>query len=182
MQIQNKYKVLQSALSIILVLAVIIVAFIFKDDIENYAISGYFGVFIACIASTATILLPAPGIVVVVQYAQLLNPIIVVLLGGLGTSLGEMLGYMLGKNGVQLVNIDTNKKAFNLFRKKPYLTVFLFSLIPLPLFDIVGVCAGMVKLNPIKFLLFCFCGKTIKMAFYVIFIDVFKELLLFINL
>ena len=45
--------------------------------------------------------------------------------------------------------------------------VFLFSLIPFPVFDVVGIGAGMTKMNPISFWLSCLIGKIIKMGIYV---------------
>ncbi len=168
MKKRDTKKIIQSIIGLAVVLAVMICAFVFKKQIEQYAMTGYIGVLIACFAATATILLPAPGILVVIQYAQFLNPIIVVVLGAIGTSLGEMIGYLLGYSGNQIANVDTDKKFFIWLKKKPLLAVFLFSLIPLPVFDIVGVCAGMSKVHPVKFWIACFFGKLIKIAGYVV--------------
>ena len=170
-------KIVQSICSLFVVIAVIVCAFVFKKQIERYAATGYLGVFIACFASTATILLPAPGIFVVIQYAQFLNPILVILLGALGTALGELIGYSLGRTGNKLAKINTEKKFFSWITRKPIFAVFLFSLIPLPVFDIVGICAGVVKVNPIKFTAACFCGKLLKMAGYVLLVNYAKEIL-----
>lgn len=170
-------KIVQSILSLFVVLAVIVCAFMFKEQIETYAATGYFGVLLACFAATSTILLPAPGILVVIQYAHFLNPILVVLLGSLGTALGELTGYLLGRNGNDLIKIDTERKFFYWVTQKPMLIVFLFSLIPLPVFDIVGVCAGMIKVNPLKFTIACFLGKLFKLTGYVLFIDYAKEII-----
>ncbi len=174
---QKALKTAQSALGIIIVFAVIAAAFLFREQIENYAVTGYFGVFVASFASTATILLPAPGIVVVVQYAAILNPVFVVILGGVGTALGDMLGYYLGKNGTELTNFKADGKLFNWFKKIPYKLVFLFSFIPMPIFDIVGIFSGAAKLKPLKFFVFCVCGKLLKMTFYVLFFDIVKQFL-----
>ena len=105
--------------------------------------------------------------VYVIQYAQILNPLLVVLVGGVGTALGEMGGYVLGRSGNAIVQVDTTGKIFLLFRKHPKTMVFLFSLIPFPVFDVVGIGAGMTKMNPISFWLSCLIGKIIKMGIYV---------------
>lgn len=173
-------KIIQSILSLVFVLIVIVCAFVFKEQIEKYAATGYLGVFFACFAATATILLPAPGILVVIQYAQFLNPIFVILLGSLGTALGELIGYILGRNGNELAKINTEKKFFSWLTRKPILAVFLFSLIPLPIFDIVGICAGMAKVSPIKFSIACFLGKLLKMSGYVLLFKYAKEIISFI--
>lgn len=171
-------KLVQSIICLVLVALVMVAAFIFKDEIEEYAATGYFGVLVACFASTATVFLPAPGILVVIQYAQILNPFIVVLIGGLGTSLGELLGYLLGKECTEIIDINTQNKIFNLVRRHPLFMVFLFSFAPLPFFDVIGICAGMVKLNPIKFWIACLLGKTLKMTVFVLLFGVLKD---FIN-
>lgn len=168
-------KKIYSLFGFCVVIVVILAAFCFRKQIEQFAAGGYAGVFVACFASTATILLPAPGILVVLQYAQFLNPILVICIGGLGTSLGEMLGYLLGRTGKEIVNLNTDNKALNLFKKYPYITVLVFSVIPLPFFDVVGVASGMTKLNVLKFWSICFIGKVIKMAVYVF---LFERLLL----
>ena len=161
-------KLILSVIGLAVVLIVMVCAFVFKQQIEQYAMTGYIGVLIACFAATATILLPAPGILVVIQYAQFLNPIIVVSLGAIGKSLGEMIGYLLGYSGNQIANINTEKKFFIWLNKKPLVAVFLFSLIPLPIFDVIGVCAGISKIHPVKFWIACFLGKLIKIAGYVV--------------
>lgn len=166
-----------SILGIVIVLFVIVIAFFYREKIEEYAMTGYLGVFIACFAATSTILLPAPGIFVVIQYAQFLNPPLVVLVGGLGTSLGEMIGYALGRCGKEAVNINTDNKILKWFNKKAYLTIFLFSLLPLPLFDVVGIASGINKTNPIYFWLTCFAGKLIKMGLYVLLFSYAKDIL-----
>ena len=142
---------------------------------------SYLGVFVACVASTATILLPAPGILVVIRYAQIFNPVLVILLGGIGTAIGELIGYVFGWSGNEMLRIDSKGKIFSWFSSHPNLMVFLFSVIPLPVFDIVGISAGATKMNPFRFLGLCIVGKTIKMAVFVLLakyiLDLFPSLL-----
>ncbi len=173
----NKKSIIFSIIGLLFVFFTIFVAWFYKAEIENYAATGYFGVFIACVAATSTILLPAPGILVVIQYSQLLNPFLVVLLGGFGTALGELIGYLLGRSGNEITNVNTENKIFSWFIKKPMLMVFVFSLIPFPVFDIVGVFSGITKQNPIKFFFACLLGKIIKMSFYVVLFHYAKDFL-----
>ena len=51
--------------------------------------------------------------------------------------------------------------------KNGYLLVFLLALLPLPLFDIIGIYSGGTKMNPVAFFVICFVGKFIKLLFYV---------------
>ena len=166
-----------SVLGIVIVIGVIVSAFLFKQQIEQCAMTGYIGVFVACFAATSTILLPAPGIFVVIQYAQFLNPLAVVLIGGLGTSLGEMIGYLLGRFGQEVIEVNRGNRILKWFNRNAYLTVFVFSLVPLPVFDVVGIAAGINKTNPLVFWLCCFAGKIIKMAIYVLMFDYVKDMI-----
>lgn len=179
---KEKTKKLISIICLLVVASTIAVSFVFRSKIEEFASASYVGVFIACFASTATILLPAPGILVVLRYAQLLNPVVVVLLGGIGTAAGEMIGYLMGRSGNEIVGIDPQKKLFLLFNKAPELLTFAFAFVPLPFFDLVGITAGVVKMNPIKFFQFCALGKILKMTFYVVIFSHVGELLHLINI
>lgn len=162
-------------LGLIIVFVVIFLAFFYKQQIEKYAMGGYFGVLVSCFASTATILLPAPGIFVVIQYAQLLNPVLVVILGGIGTASGELIGYILGRAGKNITNINIDNKILRIFEKHPYVAVFIFSVLPLPLFDVIGVVSGMSKVNVCKFWLVCLLGKIIKMSIYILMVEYIKD-------
>lgn len=162
-------------LGLFVVFFVIFIAFFYKQQIEKYAMGGYFGVFISCFASTATILLPAPGIFVVIQYAQFLNPVVVIMLGGIGTASGELIGYLLGRTGKNITNVNIDNKVFRLFEKHPYISVFVFSVLPLPLFDVIGIVSGMSKINVCKFWIICLVGKIIKMLAYVLMFEYVKD-------
>ena len=165
---KKQFKILQSMICIMIVLTVMFIAFFNRSTIENYAATGYLGVLVACIASTSTILLPAPGILVVLQYATILNPLAVILIGGVGTAFGELIGYCFGRSGNEIINLNTSLKLFQTFAKHPRLWIFMFSVIPLPVFDIVGICAGVARMGVIDFFISCFLGKTIKMTIFVI--------------
>lgn len=165
---KEKRGIVFDIICIVFIAFIILCSFFFKSQIEQYATTGYFGLFLACFASTATILLPAPGILVVLRYAMFLNPILVVLLGGLGTALGELLGYCLGRSGQRIININVDNKFLVFVKKRNVLAIFLFSLLPLPFFDIVGISSGINRINPILFFVLCFLGKTVKLGLYVI--------------
>lgn len=125
------------------------------------------GVFIACFFSNASILLPSSSIALVMEYALLINPIGVVFSGALGAALGELTGYCAGKSGRKLLPVKVQKFLKKKMKRYKYFMIFLLSIIPLPIFDFIGIVSGMVRLNPIKFFITCFCGKFIKFLAYV---------------
>ncbi|MDP2743805.1 MAG: hypothetical protein Q8P00_01910 [Dehalococcoidia bacterium] len=60
---------------------------------------GYLGVFLISIATTLTIAIPLPGWTIVVEMGAVLNPALVGLLSGIGGTIGELNGYLLGYGG-----------------------------------------------------------------------------------
>lgn len=151
-------------ISILIIVGFSLLAFLMRDAVQKYAPVSYIGVLLVCFIANASVLLPAPSILVVVQYSMVLNPMLTVLCGAIGATLGEMTGYLAGAHGGNLLASKIRKKVLSVMPKHPYLVVFCFSLIPLPVFDIVGLIAGAMKLNQSKFFASCLLGKLIKMA------------------
>lgn len=151
-------------ISILIIVGFSLLAFLMRDAVQKYAPVSYLGVLLVCFIANASVLLPAPSILVVVQYSMVLNPMLIALCGAIGATLGEMTGYLAGAHGGNLLALKVRKKVLSVMPKHPYLVVFCFSLIPLPVFDIVGLIAGAMKLNQAKFFATCLAGKLIKMA------------------
>ena len=151
-------------ISILIIVGFSLLAFLMRDAVQKYAPVSYLGVLLVCFIANASVLLPAPSILVVVQYSMILNPVLTALCGAVGATLGEMTGYLAGAHGGNLLASKIRKKVLSVMPKHPYLVVFCFSLIPLPVFDIVGLIAGAMKLNQSKFFASCLLGKLIKMA------------------
>ncbi|MCH8849840.1 MAG: hypothetical protein IIC89_03330, partial [Chloroflexi bacterium] len=73
---------------------------------DRFQTLGYSGVFLANLASTATVFIPVPGLTAVgqaliVQQGAILNPVLVGLLGGTGMAIGEVTAYAAGTVGSQ---------------------------------------------------------------------------------
>lgn len=163
--------------SILIIVAFSLLAFLMRDVVPKYAPVSYFGVLLVCFIANASVLLPAPSILVVVQYSMILNPMLTALCGAIGATLGEMTGYLAGAHGGNLLALKIRKKVLSVMPKHPYLVVFCFSLIPLPVFDIVGLIAGAMKLNQAKFFGSCLIGKLIKMASFAWMVNYILKLL-----
>jgi uncharacterized membrane protein YdjX (TVP38/TMEM64 family) len=153
-------------LILFLVLAITVTLFLFFQQnpgkIKEFEKYGYPGAFLISLVSTATIILPAPGILLVIAIGATLNSVLVGLSSALGASIGEMTGYMLGHSGRGFAR--SNKmlvRAERWMRRRGFMTVFLFSLIPFLPFDVVGVISGALRFPIWKFLLACLLGKTL---------------------
>lgn len=158
---------LYAFLSVLILLTFSFAAFAMNGFVRAHAPETYIGVFLACFIANSTVLLPAPSILIVLQFSLILNPAAVVVCGALGASLGEMVGFMTGSHGRHFVSGKLIKKIEGLFVNRRYLIVFVFSALPLPFFDIVGMMAGTIRLNKLKFYLACLAGKFLKMSTFV---------------
>ena len=154
-------------LSVVILLTFSIIAFAMSSFVKEHAPISYLGVFLVCFIANSTVLLPAPSILVVLEYSQILNPVAVAICGAFGAALGEMIGFLAGAHGRYLVSRKSIRKIENRFPNHPLLFVFTFAALPLPLFDVVGMLAGAIRLNIAKFFASCFSGKLVKMLAFV---------------
>lgn len=143
---------------------------LFREQVRKMAIVGYVGLFLACSVSNVSILIPSSATVIVLAAATTLNPWFCILCGGLGTALGEQSSYVCGLIGVIGfdASIDRNQKMLEALRNHAFLTVFLFALVPLPVFDIAGIAAGAIRMNWGKYTLAAVFGKTLKFLIAVV--------------
>ncbi|MEM7129618.1 MAG: VTT domain-containing protein [Chloroflexota bacterium] len=126
---------------------------------------GYVGAFLISMVASATVVLPAPGIAVVIAMGVALNPIWLGIASGVGSAFGELTGYVAGVTGNALVP----EKQRHYFDRLHRLTdrygawlLFALSAIPFPLFDLAGIIAGMMRMRIASFLLAVSAGKIIK--------------------
>ena len=140
--------------------------FIFREQLQQYALLGYLGLFLSCLMANASVFMPASSTAFVMAASLTLNPWLCILVGGLGTALGEQVSYICGLVGSK--SLDENapgvQRVRNWLSRRAFLTVFLFAFVPLPLFDVVGVAAGATRLTWWKFAIAAVLGKVLKFA------------------
>ena len=126
---------------------------------------GYVGAFFISLISSATIILPAPGIAVVVAMGGALDPIVLGTVAGVGSAFGELSGYIAGATGSALIPESQRihvKRLQMLTRKYGALLLLVLAAIPFPLFDLAGIVAGALKMRVVWFLSAVAIGKSIK--------------------
>jgi membrane protein YqaA with SNARE-associated domain len=129
---------------------------------------GYVGLFIVMFVTSATVILPLPGLAVTTLAGAFADPILIGIIGGLGSTLGELVGYYFGYGGGEIINSKKYSDIKEQIRKSKGVVplIFIFSLIPNPLFDFVGIASGALKYPVWKFFLACLLGKIIKVALF----------------
>ncbi|MBI2328886.1 MAG: DedA family protein [Chloroflexi bacterium] len=151
-------------LMLLLVLAITAPLFLFRDMVAELGSYGYLGIFLTSLVANTTILLPMPGILLLLfAFGVTFNPALVGLAAAVGGAIGEMTSYMLGYGGRGVVQ---NRRLYDraskwLSKWWGVLTVFVFAATPLP-FDVLGLVAGLLRYPVWKFFLALLLGKTLK--------------------
>jgi len=145
--------------------AVIISALIiiFRKQLAGLGAYGYPGLFLLNVFTSATIILPMPGLALAFAAGATLNPFLVGLAMGSGAAVGELTGYLAGYGGQGLVeNNPTYTRVVGWTQRYGLWAVFFLALVPNPLFDVVGMIAGLLRIPAWRFLLACWAGNVIK--------------------
>ena len=161
-------KRMQGVALLALALAMTLVIYVLASEstVEQLVTYGYPGLALVMFISSATVILPAPGLAVVFAAGGFLNPILIGLFAGTGAALGEMTGYFAGYGGRQA--LDKNGKVHWIqewMARNGFLTVFVFAAIPNPVFDVVGLVAGGLHYDVRKFLLAALMGNIVKVTY-----------------
>ena len=146
------------------VLVATVIALLFKDSLQELGTLGYLGVFLVNVVGSGTFILPLPGIAIVVVGAVAWNPILVALAGATGATVGELAGYLAGA-GSRSRFVERNRwypRIKEWVEQHGSVTIFLFAMIPNPLFDIVGFASGSLGYPVRRFIAACWFGKTVK--------------------
>jgi membrane protein YqaA with SNARE-associated domain len=163
----NRMRYIRSALALLVALVVSAAVLVIGNRIERFEHYGYPGIFLLNLLSSATIVVPAPGLAAVSMMGSVLNPWLVGLCAGAGDALGELTGYLAGYSGRAVIEDQNRYEKVARWTKQYGLWVILvLSIVPNPLFDLAGIAAGALKVPLSRFLLICWIGKTVKTTLF----------------
>jgi uncharacterized membrane protein YdjX (TVP38/TMEM64 family) len=134
----------------------------YNVSLRSYGWLAYVLVFLISMLSSATIFVPAPGIAFTLAAATVFDPALVAIAAGTGDAIGEMTSYWTGYVGEKLIvdeHLPAYQKAVSWMNKYGAWAIFGVALVPVVLFDLVGLAAGALKIRWWKFLLAAVCGK-----------------------
>lgn len=128
---------------------------------------GYIGVFLVNFIASATVLLPLPGVASVFIGGAIWNPLLIGLFSSVGATFGEVFGYFLGYGGRGFLRSFEKSNHWMVrveifFHRAGFLTIFVFSLLPIPIFDIIGIMAGVFNYPIWKFAAATFLGRFLR--------------------
>ena len=169
-------KIVSVSAGVLLVVLLALPYLLFRDAIQQVQTMGYLGLLISCALSNAAIFLPTSSTIIVLAAATTLNPWLCILFGGVGGALGEQVSYLCGRIGRQGFVRDSDQsqpKVIQWLHHNAFLTVFLFALIPLPVFDLVGIAAGAMKLSWPQYACAAALGKVTRLFLLIFLIGFF---------
>ena len=152
---------------IVLSAAIAFLLFRFRDifslSLQSYGWLAYLVVFAVSLLSSSTIFIPTPGTVIVLAAATIWDPVLVGLAAGTGDAIGELTAYWVGYVGEKIIvdeHMPAYQKAVRWMDRYGAWVIFGVALVPVVLFDLVGLAAGALKIKWWKFLLAAWCGKV----------------------
>ena len=147
--------------------AIAFLLFRFRDtlslSLQNYGWLAYLVVFAVSLLSSSTIFVPTPGTAIVLAAAIVWDPVLVGIAAGTGDAIGELTAYWVGYIGEKIIadeRIPAYQKAVRWIDRYGAWAIFGVALVPVVLFDLVGLAAGALKIRWWKFLLAAWCGKV----------------------
>ncbi len=150
-------------LALICVVALSVFILFNRDKIAAMQTYSYAGVFLVSLITCSTIVVPVPGWIVTAAMGTTLNPILVGIVSGIGGTIGEMAGYLLGYGGRLVIdNFNAYSRMVQWMKKWGGITIFVLALIPNPAFDVAGAAAGSLRFPVWKFLLYGTLGRIPK--------------------
>lgn len=149
------------AVSFSVLITVVIIGY--RDQLAQLSTYGYVGIFLVSVLGNATVLFPVPSLVAVFAGGTVFHPLLVGLVSGVAEPIGELSGYLAGYGGSAMIEDKAlYAKMERWMLRRGYLTIFVLSVIPNPVFDLAGIAAGALHFPVWKFLLACWAGKTVK--------------------
>jgi len=134
-------------------------------DPESFLARGYVGVFTVNLITCASILFPIPGEAVNIAAGATLTPMTVALVATAGATIGEMTAYAAGILGRKVLLRGYSRQyahAEGWMKRHGVFAVFLFALIPMLVYDLIGIVAGSTRYHLGKFVAATFAGRFLR--------------------
>jgi uncharacterized membrane protein YdjX (TVP38/TMEM64 family) len=149
-------------------LAIAGIVFLLAFNIAVYLAPIDYGAFTSFAYLGALIVIPIPYVPIVAHIGATAGlPWLVVVLGALGSVLGESVAFLAGRAELGLVSEHPIYRRLHRVAQRPLLAgiiLFAFALPPNPLFDVGGLAAGAVGMSYRVFFAAVFAARLIRLA------------------
>ena len=151
---------------LIVVISAIVAALLLRNNFGASEV-GYGAVALSALVASAGLVIPVPALATACATAIFLDPFWVGIIAGTAESAGELSGYYLGYTGRDvLARNRVYQRLENWMRRRGWLLLFLVSLVPNPIFDVVGIAAGALCYPVWGFLAVVWLGKLLKFLIF----------------
>lgn len=137
-----------------------------KDFLARLNELVYVGAFLLTLIANSTVIVPLPYnaiILAMIQAAPI--PWLIALLAAIGSAIGEMTGYLVGKAGGEVIKDTKFTRWLYAQMKNKWrapIAIFLVALPPNPAFGLVGIISGAVNLRIVIFTTAVFTGRLFR--------------------
>ncbi len=142
----------------------------------------FFGAFFISFVGALSIAFPIPyHLVILALSLGGMDPLVLTLAAGLGSTMGQFFSYALGYYGRGFISEERRRKLdffLKLFGRYSAIAIFVFALTPLP-DSLLFIPLGMLHYKLWKAFASCLAGKTLMFSIIVYFGRYFKDLVLF---
>ena len=156
---------------LIVVVSAIVAALLLRNNFGASEV-GYGAVALSALVASAGLVIPVPALATACATATFLDPFWVGIIAGTAESAGELSGYYLGYTGRQVLAKNRFYQRLELWmrpegmRRQGWLLLFVVSIVPNPIFDIVGIAAGALRYPIWEFLAVVWVGKVLKFLIF----------------
>lgn len=155
------------AATLIFVVGLSVALYLLRDRVQMLQNYGYVGIFLVQLLSSATVILPVPGVIITTAMGAVFNPMGVAVAAGFGAALGELSGYLVGFSGQGVAErTPIYNRIEDWMQRYGDWAILVLAFIPNPFFDIAGMMAGALRKPVWRFFLFCLVGKILKMMMF----------------
>ncbi len=148
------------------VVAAIVTALLLRGNFGATQV-GYGAVALSALVASAGLVIPVPALATACATAIFLSPFLVGIIAGTAETAGELSGYYLGYTGRDVLSRGRlYQRLERWMRRRGWLLLFLVSLVPNPIFDIVGIAAGALRYQVWGFLAVVWVGKLLKFLIF----------------
>jgi membrane protein YqaA with SNARE-associated domain len=149
------------------VLNVVLFLLLPPDLLERLGSFGYFGAFVSALVANASVLIPVPYYPLLIRLSQAFDPVGVLVAAAVGSAVGELVAYAVGKSGRSVV--ETTRFYLWVQRQLSYrwrapLVLFALSAPPNPFFDVAGLLAGALGIPVWLFFSVTVAGRLVRMG------------------
>jgi len=134
------------------------------DWMDQFAVQyGYLGVFFISLIGSMSVFVPIPYTIIIFTMGGIstFEPIWIAVAAGLGSSVGEFSGYLIGVGGRKVISDKYRKKMdflMKLFKKYGPIAIFVFALTPLP-DDLLFIPLGVMRYSLLRAFIPALLGK-----------------------